>query len=198
MNLLKELVAITATGEFEDNGGIDIASAHWRPRGLTLTLEVDHGTGELSSWSVHCDEVLEYHLSSAFDCGLDIWDASHPAIDQYVQQTERLTFATAAREPARVIGELWMAHRAAVDDWIPFDRYLNAELPLHILLASNGGELAKGPAFLLEVYERVLNEHGCRPSRVGSKEGAAEKASFIHFGESYVVARTFKAERNAG
>ena len=60
--MLHELLAITRTGEFEDNGTFVLHSSTWRDDSLELSFRVDHGTEIESFWTLHCSGVIEYLL----------------------------------------------------------------------------------------------------------------------------------------
>ena len=187
---LQQLLGIIWTTEFEENGRMRVVSVQWTADRLTVRFHVDHGTEEASNWQLRFTGVLEYLFTEdVHECGLNIWDRDHPAIDQYVQPREFLHFASAPRDPHRVVGELWAAHVKLADDWIPFDRYFNGEVALHELLASGSGLLATGPEFLISAYASILENEGCRPTRKAiSPARLVRSATLAHFGESYVVA----------
>jgi len=196
IDTLNELLALTRTGEFEDNGRIRVVSAHWSADRFAVRLEVDDGNEQHTSWQLRFRRLLEYHLSDVFNCGLNVWRTDHPVLAQYTDSREYLHFSSAARNPNEAVGELWIAHRELVDDWIPFDRFLNETIKLPGLLAGSGGLVATGPSFLISAYANVLDAQGCQTMRQAlpspKKMGEIVMA---HFGESYVVAEAIMAVR---
>jgi hypothetical protein len=193
---LDQLLAIIGIGEFEDNGRMRVVSVHWSSDRLTVRLQVDHGTGENSSWQLRFTGVFEYLFADVYHCGLNIWRGAHPAIDQYLQPREFLHFASAPADPHRVVGKLWAAHVAIAEDWIPFDRYLNRALPLLDLLAGGVGLLATAPRFLISAYVDVLEKENCRPTRQAlPKRHSVTSVLLAHFGGSTVVAQQVVAKR---
>ena len=70
-----------------------------------------------------CRGVHEVSISDLDGGGLAYYPASHPAAKQYVARQAELRWPCSSNE-ARVIDTLHRAHADAVDDWIPFDRYL--------------------------------------------------------------------------
>lgn len=193
---VEDLLAIIETGEFHRNGRMRVVSAHWSADRLALRLQVDHGTGQNSAWQLRFTGVLEYVLAEVSNCGLNIWRDDHPAIAQYIDAREFLYFAASPKNPDQVVGKLWSAHRALVDDWIPFDRYVDCEQPLDQRLASGSGVVATGPAFLLSSYAAVLEEAGCEPTRKELRAARpARSAVLAHFGESYVIAEQIATRR---
>ena len=170
---------------------MELAAAVWSRRSLTLTFDLKKPAAR---WELRCSGVLESHLGDPHRCGLNVWHEDHAALDQYVEPQVRLRFSRAAEDPEHVIGALWRAHMRVSNDWIDFERYLDRTRPLEELLASStGGVLAEGPAFLIAAYAKVLAENGCRPRRNVIAKPQAGRATMIHFGESFVVARRITA-----
>lgn len=197
--MLHELLEITRTGEFEDNGTLVLQSSTWRDDSVELEFRVDHGTDVTSFWTLHCSGVIEYFLRDAhYQLGLNIRESEHPVIDQHTEPREGVYISKAPKDSDKVVGQLWAAHVKYVDDWISFDRYLNTELPLRTLLESGNALLASAPTFLASVYIEVLESNRCEPSRVPAGPARAASAQLAHFGDSYVVASRISASRSAG
>lgn len=197
--MLDELLEITRTGEFEDNGTIVLESSSWRGDAMTLAFRVDHGTGVTSSWTIACSGVIEYSLrDNHYQVGLNLWNVDHPVLDQFTQPREGVYISRAPDDPDGTMGQLWSAHVQCVDDWVAFDRYLNTELPLRKLLESGSALVASAPIFLASVYVEVLGANRCEPSRVPGGPARASSAQLLHFGDSYVVASRVAASRSAG
>jgi hypothetical protein len=188
-NALDELLAITRTGEFVDCGEIHIASAHWSDAGLTLRLEVDHGDEQYSSWQLQFERTLEHRLSDVVSYGLNVWHDDHPLIRQYTDPRQYLHFSSPPRNVDEVLGALWRAHVALVNDWIPFARFLNAEMKPSALLAGGNGLFATGPAYLIAAYAEVLDAQGCGITRLELARWRPPKnVVMAQLGASYVVA----------
>ncbi|MFZ2490139.1 MAG: hypothetical protein WA208_01510 [Thermoanaerobaculia bacterium] len=197
--MLHELLEITCTGEFEDNGTLALQSSTWRDDALELGFRVDHGTGVISFWTVQCSGVIEYALRDAhYQIGLNICESDHPVIDQHTESREGVYISKAPKSSDTVVGQLWAAHVRRVDDWISFDRYLNTEVLLQTLLESGNALIASAPAFLASAYLQVLESNRCAPSRVPAGPARASSARLVHFGDSYVVAARVTASRSAG
>jgi hypothetical protein len=198
MDPMQQLLAIVKTGEFEDCGRMRVVSAHWSADRLSVRLQVDHGTDESSAWQLRFTRVLEHLFADVYNCGLNIWRREHPAIDQYLQPRAFLHFAAAPIDPHRVAGRLWADHVQVVDDWIPFERYINRELPLPTLLASGSGLVATGPMFIIKAYEAILESENCKPTmKELPRARAIKSATLTQFGESYVIAEDVVARRLA-
>jgi hypothetical protein len=195
---LPELQAILGTDEFEANGRMRVVAAHWSADRLDIRLHVADGTGQISGWSLRFRDVLEYNFANVYNCGLNVWRDDHPAIAQYVDTRAFLHFAHAPRDPSHVIGELWSAHVDLVDDWIPFDRYLNREIPLLRLLSGGSGLVATGPAFIVSAYANVLEAEDCQPVvQELPRSRTIDTATLVHFGECYVICASVLTKRIA-
>ena len=195
---LPDLLKILGTVEFEDHGRMRVVDVHWSTDRIEVRLQVDEGTDQASSWQIRFRGVLEQKFTVIDQCGLNVWRGNHPAIDQYQTPREFLHFGAAPLAPHEVIGRLWAAHVALVDDWIPFERYLNCELPLADLLACGSGLLATGPAFLISAYVPILEDAGCMPAvkRLPTRRKPGALA-LTHFGESYVISEEIIVRRIA-
>jgi hypothetical protein len=196
---LEDLLEIAGTGEFEDCGHMRLTNIHWSADRVDIRLRLDHGTGQASTWQLRFRDVLEQKFTAIDHCGLNVWRENHPAIDQYTQSRQFLHFGAAPAAPDEVVGRLWAAHLAVADDWIPFERYLNRELPLAELLAGGAGLLATGPAFLIEAYAAVVEKAQCMPTVNGlPNRTRLKRAVLTHFGDSYVISEEVNALRIAG
>ena len=197
--MIQDLLEATDTGRFEEFGAINLESAKWRHGDLDLQLAIyyddtDDGSREL--WDVSCKTVYDYMLARAVRCGINYWKDNHPALAQFAETLEHLYFSASTDHPDRVLGKLLRVHRETSDDWIPFDKYLNTQVDLADLIRSDYGQLAYGPVSLIDSYFHVLQEEGMYPRRVGSPaKPRAPKAEMIHFGDSYVIARSFETNK---
>lgn len=197
--MLHELLEITRTGEFEDNGTLVLQSSAWRDDSVDLGFRVDHGTDVTSFWTLHCSGVIEYLLRDGhYQVGLNICESKHPVIEQHTQSREGVYISKPPDDPDKVVGQLWAAHVERVDDWISFDTYINSELPLRKLLESGNALVASAPAFLASIYVQVFESNRCGPSRVPAGPARAASAQMAHFGDSYIVASLIAASRSAG
>ena len=197
--MIQDLLEATDTARFEDFGSMNLESAKWLKGNLDLELAIyyddtDDGSREL--WALSCKTVYDYMLARAVRCGINYWRDEHPALAQFAEPLEHLYFGAPTDHPDRVLGKLLRVHRKVSDDWIPFDKYLNTLIDMSDLIRSDYGQLAYGPLTLIDSYFDVLQEEGMRPRRVGSPaKPIAPKAEMIHFGDSYVIARSFEAKR---
>jgi hypothetical protein len=68
-----------------------------------------------------------------------------------------------------VAGALCERHVDLVEDWIPFEKYLNAEVRLAELIAGSFGMLADGVEPLILAYEEVMQRYGFSTSQHESR-----------------------------
>jgi len=129
----------------------------------------------------------------------------HELLLEYRAEQVTLFFTGKANDPHSLVGALYEAHVDTVADWYPFERFLNPQMPLVDLLQSGFGQLADGPAPLIEAYERVINEYGVRGSRTKPQPAVwwdgenwapdGESVRVFLLDDMYVVAGCFAASR---
>lgn len=167
-----------------------------------VTLQFESYTPSISGapWFVVCEHVHEMVITDDDLGGLNFWERAHPIAEQFSSPKASLSIGLGKRTRDECAGALLRAHRAAVDDWIDFDRFVR---PQQWLTGSSKQITVAGPQFLLEAYERELVRDGFvvrlkRHKRrlYWSGPGWSEKKyelSVLHFSSSYVAAQTFSA-----
>jgi len=174
------------------SGGLEVCfSVHKGQRGKRV--------GRLS---VACHRVHEAKITDMDGGGLSVYAGTHPAARQYVARRAELRWPRSSNE-AQVYLALRRAHLRAVDDWIPFDRYLpietywNATSPQPLFTPVSGNSfVCRGPDFLVRTYANALEEIGERVQLTLRRVPKLRptKPKVLHFGESFVVADSFTAE----
>jgi len=84
-----------------------------------------------------------------------------------------------------VLATVYHAHRVAVDDWIPFERYVSKP-------TSRNEFNIEGPESMIRAHAKALRRDGKQPRIV--LRAATRKPSgprVLYFGESFVVADAF-------
>lgn len=175
--------------------------------GLEVCFSVHKGQRgkRVDGWSVACLQVHEATITAFDGGGLRVYPSTHPAARQYVARRAELRWPRTCDE-AKVLLALYRAHTRAAGDWIPFDRYLSIETPWagtsfqpHFAPISGNNFVCRGPDFLVRTYANALEALGERVHvtlrRVPKLKPTQPKV--LHFGESYVVADSFRAERAA-
>jgi hypothetical protein len=83
---------------------------------------------KIEAWAVCCRGVHEAKISEMDGGGLGLYASDHPAALQYVARRAQLRWPRTCDE-AKVLVALFRAHVETVDDWIPFDCYLQINTP---------------------------------------------------------------------
>lgn len=164
--------------------------------GGMVTLTVMHGFTPASA--VRCIDVLAAHLGDGTQhLKLQyIDDPVHPLLRQYCDEQVELHFSGKPTNLAAMLGDLWIAHRQIVGDWIPFARHCN-KVPLDQLLGVGFGSFALGPRFLLEAYAAVLTRYGSEPSFAptqidGTRPQPPPREALNLGGGAYVIASAYE------
>ena len=131
-----------------------------------------------------------------------MYPSTHPAARQYVARRAELRWPRTCDE-TRALAALFRAHLKAADDWIPFDRYLcwnfwnGTSFCRDIAPVSGSNFVCRGPDFLLRAYAKALETIGesVELTSRGSLKPKSILPKVLHFGESYVVANAFVAQR---
>jgi hypothetical protein len=174
----------------EPNGWVRLEQVRKIPGHLQLSFtihEENRGRKRTDGWNIICKDVREAQITDLDGGGLALYSTFHPAARQYTARQAQLHW-TANHSKAAVLGALYQAHTDAVDDWIPFDRYLS------IKVISSKKCVCRGPHFLLRAYARALRANGENPHLRLLGVGKTTRAMLrvLHFGESFVVARGFR------
>jgi len=184
------LTAVIAKSHGTPAGWVDVASVAQAPGGLDITVALrSRKKGRvLATWNVRCRGVREFEFSDLSGGGIRLYSSDHPAAQQYVAGSARLSCRTSGAR-----SQAWLAvaaaHVAAVDDWVPVERYLPSTPP------ANGTFVVRAPAFLVRVYAQALRRLGL-PVRVRDTRRRAKRRQryprVLHLGKSYVVADAFE------
>jgi hypothetical protein len=170
----------------QPDGWVRVESVHRVDDGIVLVLGLYAGKkGErVRSWEIRCRRVQEAHICDLDGGGIGLYEPDHPVCRQYTAGTATLRCAVGDRRDAAV-GSMLAAHVGAVDDWIPFDRYVSGlKAPMTV----------RGPAFLIKAYAAALRDLGLAPT-VSAGKSVKGRARYraLHFGNSFVVAAIFEA-----
>lgn len=166
-------------------------------------LDYDEST-TWQRWAIKTGRLIDYEVRSPWG-DLEMHGPDHVLARQHIEPVRYLTFHGSPHSAAEVVGLLLTAHREIVADCIPFSRYLNTSNQLESLLDAGFGKLADGPAFLMEAYARVLQDHGmrvrlssARPNKSytdGQWVANPSGLSVLRLGDSFFVSEMFDDER---
>jgi len=173
------------------NGWVRVERLDRLEDGMRLTVSVCKGRrGKvLQRFSVLCRDVREAQIDDLDGGGMAHW-RRHPAIQQHTDPRDSVTYS--GPQTRAVLGALFEVHSRAVSDWIPFERHVE-------LLPATGRRSAtlrcRGPRFLVALYAKTLREADLsfRAHRAKSRPRRAA-LEMLHFGNSYIVARTFETQ----
>jgi hypothetical protein len=177
------------------------------PGGLELCFSLHNGRRgkKIDGWKVNCRGVHEAKITSWDGGGIALYPSNHPAARQYFDRQAELRWSRTCDEN-KILAALCRAHVEAVDDWIPFDSYLQINSPYRETtstpyLASGSGRkfVCRGPYFLLRSYAKALESVG-EPTQMTLRKNQGIKnirPEVLHFGNSNVVADSFTAQRLA-
>ena len=162
------------------------------PRGLELCFGIYRGKRGIKTcdWSVKCLGVRKAATTVFDGGGLRLYPGTHPVALRYTARTAELRW-TGVRDKAAIIGALYQAHIAVMDDWLPFDEIVSVET------ISKKKATCRGPEFLMRAYAKAFRAKGERVQLVLRRRSKAKskRLKVLHFGDSYVVASTFTAHR---
>jgi hypothetical protein len=181
---------------------VSVRSVSAERRDLHLRLELWSRPSERPTelWTVSCFGVREVSLSDFDGGGLNWWDRDHPLLSQFTSPKASLRVRLSRTTNEMIIGILVSAHRAIVDDWIPFERFARPRLFRGVV---NTTTIA-GPEFLLAGYAARLADAQVAATLKRHKRqlywygrGWSERRydlSVLHFGSSFVAAERFAAQ----
>jgi len=174
------------------NGWVRVDRLDLLADGFRLSVSVCKGRGGKvrERFAVFCRDVREAQIEDLDGGGMAHW-RRHAAIRQHTDPRDSVTYSGPQIQAA--VGALFEAHSRVVSDWIPFGRYIEFLPGERPALASLR---CRGPRFLMAVYTRALRKAGLpfRAHRAKARTQRASKLEMLHFGNSYIVARTFETQ----
>jgi len=183
------LTGVVSTTNSTPDGWLEVDRVVQAAGGLDVALVLRKGKKgrTLATWDVCCRGVREFEFSDLTGGGIRLYSSDHPAAKQYTATATRLSCRT-SQAGAQAWLALVAAHREAVDDWVPLDRYLPATPP------TNGTIAVRAPLFLARAYARALRSMGLNVRLVHSKHPPKRGTSpkVLHLGNSFVVADAFE------
>lgn len=131
--------------------------------------------------------------------------ADHILARHCTEPRQDLYFRGVAPSPLETIGRLYIAHRDAVEGWIPFESYFGSGRHIEHLLKSGHGLLTRGPVFLIQKYSSVLLNDGLKPNTLPPTPAkwwnGQQHVEYTHplaviiLGKSYFIADRFEEEQ---
>ena len=162
-----------------------------------LLARSDRPRADVRRWCIQAQGVLEFKVVSHEVESIELLQR-HPLLWTYDQDEAELYFQGQPVDVHATIGRLYAANAVAGRGWIAFGAVVNDHMPLHALLASGSGLLAKGPLTVISAYQEVLEAEGLRCSALNrgslSTLGAAAGPQVLILGRSYIIATEFSAQ----
>lgn len=200
--MLNDLLSVTNSSDFDEYGTIDLVGLRIA-RNMILSLDIRIGgyADAPQSWEVECEGVLENQVSFGPCDGCDLY-RDHVLLWPYIYPHSSVSFYGEAENHLAVVGALFKRHLELVENWIPFDRFLNRN-PVE-MIRGRYGMLADGPLPLIESYAKVLDSFGLsagisnpRPAPyINDEFGRFAEVGVLIFQESsYLIATKFNATR---
>jgi hypothetical protein len=171
------------------NGWVRLEYVRKTPGRVELRFSIheeNRGRKKTDSLVIVCLDVREAHISDFDGGGLRLYPTTHAVARQYTAQHAELRWV-ASKDRATILGLLYQAHCGAVDDWIPFDRYVSLKA------VSTKKCVCRGPGFLMRVYAKALRATGEKPHLTLRGGGNSKRSNLrvLHFGASFIVAAKF-------
>lgn len=176
---------------------VRVAQVRYMPNRLELFLTIHEerrGKPMVDAWTILCAGVRETHITDFDGGGLALYRSTYPTARQYTARRAELRWASRGATE-NMLGSLYRAHLDTVDDWVAFDRYAFGSWTRSALNKEN--LVLRGPDFLMRAYAKALRAIGESPRLKLQPRGKRRPAALrtLHFGESFVVAAGFTAER---
>jgi len=190
--MLQELIDLTETEEYEDNGGLITRGMTVSGDNTEILLNVKTGRDdEIQTWKIICYDVREQSLGLEWN---DLFELKrhHVLLWPHTQAVSSLWFSGSKRDAALVVGQLWQRSFDLVGKWLPFERFINQAYQITKFVGDGYGLLAKGPESLICAYQEVMDQHGYKTSITSYTRTPIELVAFI-MGQSYVVAAKVEA-----
>jgi len=201
--MLQELIDLTGTEEYEDNGGLITRGMTVSGSDTEILLNVKTGCDdETQLWKVVCFGVREQSLGLEWNDFFEL-KRDHVLLWPHIQNNYSLWFNGPKRVAATIVGQLWQRHFELVANWFPFQRFINQAHQLTNFVGDCYGLLANGPESLILAYKQIMDEHGYKTSVISHKPKFWDGEKFIPpgelvaflMGQSYVVAASIEAHR---
>ena len=209
MGMLDGIFSFLESPDCPNDGFVRLDSVRFEAHDAILDLSVmDYDeAGQWARWQIRACQMRQCTIGKAGG-DLVLHQGDHVVVRQHTDFRQELYFRGTPDSADGTIGRLWIAHREAVSDWIPFDDFLNSCMSLQALLKVGFGLLADGPVFLIEAYSRVLSADGLSPRVLAPRpakwwnghvwSGNPSELVALSLGDSLVVAQSFEETRLDG
>ena len=172
---------------------------------LCVSVMDYYGQEKWSNWTIKAKKLRDYNIINPYGDLVQL-KADHVLIRQHMETWQKLYFRGIPQSEIEIVGQLLVAHRETVGDWIPFAKFFNSCCKLNGLLTGGFGQLADGPTFLIEKYASVLLSAGLKPNALTPRcakwwngdqwiNNTVSLSAFV-IGDSFFVAEEFEEQQN--
>ncbi len=204
--LPKELLSIIENDEVECNGGAIITSIDYfeDDAKIELSILLDSPKEKNQLWEIHLEGIRNEYIRRDWAEDIIVYD-QHYLIKEQKDLNSELYIKTPAQDSNKLLHDLYVHFLSKFENDISFDKYLNRTSSIDFLLKMNNGLFAKGPKFILNEINTVLENNKCEtyylgetPSKRWVNNQWIEESSdliAITIGGSFFVAETISFER---
>ncbi|GAA4841748.1 hypothetical protein [Algivirga pacifica] len=196
--LPKELLLVIENDELEWDGGAIISSIEYfgDDAKIILSILLDRSE-EAQSWAIQLKGVRNEYIQREWSEDIVVYD-QHFLIDEQKDSITELYIKNRAKDPYKLLHDLYLHFLSKFNGCIAFDKYLNKSHDFEFLLQMTDGLFAQGPEFILKEINSILNQNGCetyfwgdRVSQRWSNNQCIDETSnliVLCIGDSYYIA----------
>ncbi len=173
---------------------------------LGVLIETHRVSIPNQTWEIRATNPVEMNLKAGRSNGAALF-GDHPLLWGFSEPVSQLNFTGPSGRHEVLLWELYERHHALTEDFIPFDRFMNAHF-IRNRLSGGSGVLANGPDRLLREYASVLKRsdlapyfpYPAKPPVRWDEDRRHRVAEDRHFsvlilGDSHIIATNFSAEQ---
>ena len=204
--LPKELLTVIENDELEWNGGAIITSIDYfaDDAKIELSILLDRSEEKRQLWEVQLEGIRSENIRREWAEDIVVYDQHYLILEQMDLNSE-LYVKNPTPDSNKLFHDLYVHFLSKFEYDIPFDKYLNKASNIDFLLKMDNGLFAKGPKFILEEINTVLQNNKCETYYLGetpakrwvNNQWIDESSNLIALtiGKSYFVAETISFER---
>lgn len=202
----KELLRIIENDELEWDGGVLITSIDYfgDDAKIELSILLDRSDEKRQLWEVQLEGIRNEKIKRVWAEDIVVYD-QHYLIKEQKDLNSELYIKSGAKDPNKLLHDLYIHFLSKFEHEISFDKYLNKACNIDLLLKMDNGLFAIGPKFILEEIDIILNNNRCEtyflgemaPKRWINDQWIVESSDLfaLVIGESYFVAENITFER---
>lgn len=196
--LPEELLTLINKGELDWHGGAFITSFECleeQKATLGIHLLLDKSKKKEQNWRVHIEGLVCERIQREWSGDNILVYDQHFLIEEQQGARTELYIKNAPDNPHKFLADLYHHFSKKFEDYLLFEHYLNQELSLKALLKMPFGLFAKGPQFILEEIQYILETNGVITYFQGKHQIFLKELLLLSIGGSYFVAESFYFDR---